>query len=79
MYAYQTSVHVASEYAHPVEDIIVNLSSTLGGPVLLGVHPIVFFLWMGLRCVYGHAPLLTASWLCWLYLFRVLLKSMTFP
>lgn len=43
------SVPIAAEYAHPVEDVLVNLGSTLGGPVLLGVHPIVFFLYMGVR------------------------------
>ncbi|KAM3571827.1 hypothetical protein VYU27_006164 [Nannochloropsis oceanica] len=46
---FKTPVGVSSEYANVVEDLVVNLPSTLLPPVVMGVHPLVLFLWLGLR------------------------------
>lgn len=46
---FKAPIGLSSEYAHAVEDLLVNLPSTLLPPVLLGVHPLVLFLWLGLR------------------------------
>ena len=39
---------VSAEYAHPVE-MILNVSSTMLGPILLAVHPWTIALWLGIR------------------------------
>lgn len=46
---FKTPVGVASEYASAVEDMVVNFPSTFLTPVLMGVHPVVLFLWLMLR------------------------------
>jgi sterol desaturase/sphingolipid hydroxylase (fatty acid hydroxylase superfamily) len=46
---FKAPIGLSSEYAHAIEDVIVNLPSTLLPPVVLGVHPLVLFLWLGLR------------------------------
>lgn len=40
---YTTPVGISSEYASPVEDMVVNLPSTLLPGVLLGVSEMFFF------------------------------------
>jgi 4-alpha-methyl-delta7-sterol-4alpha-methyl oxidase len=44
-----TSVGIASEYAHPVEQVFANFMPTILGGMLLGPHMFTWFLWMFLR------------------------------
>ncbi|EWM23673.1 sterol 4-alpha-methyl-oxidase [Nannochloropsis gaditana] len=46
---FKSPIGISSEYAHVLEDLIVNLPSTLLPPVILGVHPLVLYLWLALR------------------------------
>jgi hypothetical protein len=46
---YRGPIGFAVEYATPGDDIISNYSSTFLLPVVLGVHPVVWLLWIGFR------------------------------
>jgi fatty acid hydroxylase domain-containing protein 2 len=46
---FTTTVGISSEYAHPVEDIVVNMASTFVGAVVQGVHPFVLWFWVFVR------------------------------
>ncbi|KAH9262711.1 hypothetical protein BASA82_000261 [Batrachochytrium salamandrivorans] len=39
----------ATEFAHPVEDLVVNMAGTVLGPILLGVHPLLLVGYMGMK------------------------------
>jgi sterol desaturase/sphingolipid hydroxylase (fatty acid hydroxylase superfamily) len=39
----------ATEFAHPVEDVLVNMLGTILGPLLLGAHPLVFIAYVELK------------------------------
>lgn len=42
-------VGIAVAYAHPLEDVLVNTAGTVVGPVLLGSHLAVLWLYIGLK------------------------------
>lgn len=46
---FTTPVGIAAVYAHPVEDIVVNIGSTFVGPLVFPSHFIVWLLYMGMR------------------------------
>lgn len=48
---FNVSIGLASEYAHPVEDIFANLIPTLAGCLLLGSHASIVWSWLTLRMV----------------------------
>jgi sterol desaturase/sphingolipid hydroxylase (fatty acid hydroxylase superfamily) len=39
----------STEYAHPVEDAIVNSFGTILGPLVLGVHPFLLVIYVGMK------------------------------
>jgi sterol desaturase/sphingolipid hydroxylase (fatty acid hydroxylase superfamily) len=54
---YKTTIGIASEYAHPIEYVIADAIPFTTGPLLLGLHYYVFWMWMVLRVgetVDGH-------------------------
>jgi len=46
---YYASVGIASEFAHPVEDLLANAIPTLAGMLLVGPHLATLLLWMAIR------------------------------
>lgn len=40
---------VAAEFSHPVEQVFANFFPTLGGSLLFGRHPLMFFVWLMFR------------------------------
>jgi len=46
---YKTSIGIAAEYAHPLEEAISNGFPTIAGCMFFGAHPCVLFLWLLLR------------------------------
>lgn len=46
---FKTNIGIASEYAHPVEDVLANLIPTLFGCLIMGSHAVVFWAWLALR------------------------------
>ena len=46
---FMTPVGIAAVYAHPVEDLLVNLGSTFVGPVTYPSHFFLYCVYMGLR------------------------------
>ena len=46
---FMTPIGIAAVYAHPIEDLFVNLGSTFIGPVVLPSHFVVWLLYMGMR------------------------------
>jgi sterol desaturase/sphingolipid hydroxylase (fatty acid hydroxylase superfamily) len=46
---FRVSVGIASIYAHPIEDVLVNLIPTLGGSLLMGSHIVVMWVWITIR------------------------------
>jgi sterol desaturase/sphingolipid hydroxylase (fatty acid hydroxylase superfamily) len=46
---FKTNIGIASEYAHPVEDIVANLIPTLIGCLIMGSHALVLWAWLALR------------------------------
>ncbi len=46
---YRGPIGFAVEYATPGDDIISNYSSTFVLPVVLGVHPVVWLVWIAFR------------------------------
>lgn len=43
------TIGIAAEYANPVEQIVANLTPTLGGVILYSGHPFCLCLWLALR------------------------------
>jgi len=48
---FKSTIGIASEYAHPVEDILSNALPSLLGPLLVGPHIVVFWVWIVLRVI----------------------------
>ena len=48
-HTYTGTVTWASEYTHPVEGVLANTGSTLLAPLLMGVHPLVLWVWLAWR------------------------------
>jgi 4-alpha-methyl-delta7-sterol-4alpha-methyl oxidase len=48
---FTTSIGLASEFAHPVEQIIANQLPSILGALLLGSHVFTFWLWLTLRII----------------------------
>jgi len=48
-HAFKHSIGIAVEYAHPVEDLLSNAVSTAAGPIILGSHMSVLWLYFGLK------------------------------
>jgi len=48
---FKVSIGLAAEYAHPIEQIISNQLPTIAGPLLLGSHMAVLWLWLWLRVI----------------------------
>lgn len=46
---FKTPVGISSKYAHPIEDIIANTLPTVLGPLFVGMHAKVFWLWLFIR------------------------------
>ena len=46
---FTTPVGISAVYAHPVEDLFVNLGSTFVGPLVFPSHFVVWILYMGMR------------------------------
>ena len=46
---FTTPVGIAASYAHPVEDLVVNIGSTFVGPLVFPSHFIVWLLYIGMR------------------------------
>ena len=61
---FKASIGLASEYAHPVrynklycvtnkyfkiEDMLSNGIPVLIGPILIGAHPVVYWIWLSIR------------------------------
>jgi hypothetical protein len=67
----------ATEFAHPLEDVLVNMCGTLCGPLLLGTHPLVLVLYMCMKLYQSvsSVPRRSASFLsaalCWRLFFAV--------
>jgi len=54
---YKTTIGLASEYAHPIEYILSDAIPFTAGPLILGLHYYVFWMWMIVRVgetVDGH-------------------------
>eukprot|EP00981_Chlorochromonas_danica_P005713 scaffold1172_cov180-Ochromonas_danica.AAC.40 len=46
---YHQSIGIASEFAHPVEDLLCNLIPTLLGCLVMGSHVVTLWLWIFIR------------------------------
>jgi sterol desaturase/sphingolipid hydroxylase (fatty acid hydroxylase superfamily) len=46
---FKQPVAQASEWAHPIEDLLGNIAPTLGGPFIMGSHMYVMLFWLFLR------------------------------
>lgn len=46
---FNRSIGIASEFAHPVEDVLANTLPTILGCLLLGSHVVTLWIWLGLR------------------------------
>ncbi|KNC49321.1 4-alpha-methyl-sterol C4-methyl-oxidase [Thecamonas trahens ATCC 50062] len=46
---YHAAVGIASEFAHPVEDLLANAIPTLAGMLLVGPHLATLLVWLALR------------------------------
>jgi len=46
---YYVTVSLAAGYAHPIEDLIVNLGSTLCGPLLFPHHAFTYYIYLAMR------------------------------
>ncbi|KNC46718.1 C-4 sterol methyl oxidase [Thecamonas trahens ATCC 50062] len=44
-----STIGIAAEYAHPFEQLVSNGLPTIGGPLLLGTHMSITFLWLAIR------------------------------
>jgi len=49
---FKDTIGMSAEFAHPVEDLLSNTLPTILGPLLLGSHPLTFWLWVALRIVH---------------------------
>jgi methylsterol monooxygenase len=52
---YNGPMGFASEYAHPVEQVISNQIPTIGGALFFGFHPLVWFVWLAWRLFITYA------------------------
>lgn len=48
---FNVSIGIASEHAHPIEDIVANYFPTLSGCLLMGSHAVVLWAWIAFRLV----------------------------
>jgi plant 4alpha-monomethylsterol monooxygenase len=48
-HTFKSNIGIASEFAHPVEDLIANVIPTIGGCFLMGSHVYVLWLWLVIR------------------------------
>lgn len=46
---FKATIGIASEYAHPVEEVFANLIPTLIGPFMMGSHVVVLWIWLMYR------------------------------
>ena len=46
---YRSSIGIAAEHANPVEQVLSNQLPTVGGCILVGAHPLVFWVWLACR------------------------------
>lgn len=46
---FKVNIGIASEFAHPVEDLLANIIPTLGGSLVMGSHPVTIWVWLALR------------------------------
>lgn len=46
---FKVNIGIASEYAHPVEDVLANLTPTLFGCMYMGSHALVLWAWLAFR------------------------------
>jgi len=46
---FQTTVGIAAEYAHPVEDVLANSFPTIAGPMFMNCHMAVFWFYLAIR------------------------------
>ena len=49
---FKVTIGIACEYAHPVEDVLANVIPTLSGPLLMGSHVLVFWLWLSMALTF---------------------------
>eukprot|EP01026_Neomeris_dumetosa_P044496 TRINITY_DN37539_c0_g1_i2.p1 TRINITY_DN37539_c0_g1~~TRINITY_DN37539_c0_g1_i2.p1 ORF type:complete len:281 (-),score=-1.03 TRINITY_DN37539_c0_g1_i2:297-1139(-) len=57
-HSFTAPVGVAATYAHPLENLMVNMLPLLVGPLILGSHPLVSTFWMcfaAFNSVYTHS------------------------
>jgi len=55
---FKVTIGIASEYAHPIEDIFANMLPTIAGPLLFGSHAALVWMWIAMRTwngVEGHS------------------------
>jgi sterol desaturase/sphingolipid hydroxylase (fatty acid hydroxylase superfamily) len=48
-HTFKESIGIASEYAHPVEDVLANTIPTIGGCLVMGSHVAVLWIWLAIR------------------------------
>eukprot|EP00512_Aurantiochytrium_limacinum_P010111 CAMPEP_0171558494 /NCGR_PEP_ID=MMETSP0960-20121227/12045_1 /TAXON_ID=87120 /ORGANISM="Aurantiochytrium limacinum, Strain ATCCMYA-1381" /LENGTH=326 /DNA_ID=CAMNT_0012109335 /DNA_START=27 /DNA_END=1004 /DNA_ORIENTATION=+ len=48
---YIETIGIAAEYASPTEQIVANYIPSIGGVILFGRHPLIFFSWLFFRLV----------------------------
>ena len=48
-HTFKSTIGIASEYAHPIEDLFANVIPTIGGNLLIGSHIFTFWLWLFIR------------------------------
>lgn len=48
---FKTSIGIAAEYAHPIEDAFANTLPTIAGNLIMGSHVVVFWAWLCLRII----------------------------
>lgn len=46
---FKSNIGIASEFAHPIEDLFANVIPTIGGCLLMGSHVYVLWLWLVIR------------------------------
>jgi plant 4alpha-monomethylsterol monooxygenase len=46
---FKSNIGIASEFAHPIEDLTANVIPTIGGCLIIGSHAYVLWLWLVIR------------------------------
>jgi sterol desaturase/sphingolipid hydroxylase (fatty acid hydroxylase superfamily) len=46
---FKVNIGIASEFAHPVEDMLANVLPTIAGCLVMGSHPLTLWIWLVLR------------------------------